>query len=101
MPPPIDWIRFDGVERFRKYLKTLRSSGIRKFNTMVDNIVEGSLREQVLEIPLETITKDDLEIVIEGEIHINVSDPLLASSFGDNKHRSGVLLFQNTFPYAK
>ncbi|GKV16654.1 hypothetical protein SLEP1_g27268 [Rubroshorea leprosula] len=86
MPPPIDWIRSDGVERFREYLKTLTSSGIRNFNTMVDNIVEDSLREQVLEIPLVTITKDDLEIVIEGEIHINVMDPLLASSLGDNKH---------------
>ncbi|GLU01510.1 hypothetical protein SLE2022_188160 [Rubroshorea leprosula] len=86
MPLPIDWIRSDGVERFREYLKTLTSSGIRNFNTMVDNIVEDSLREQVLEIPLVTITKDGLEIVIEGEIHINVMDPLLASSLGDNKH---------------
>ncbi|GLT57242.1 hypothetical protein SLA2020_302290 [Shorea laevis] len=70
MLPPVDWIRFGGVERFREYLNTLRSSGIRKFNTMVDNIVEDSLREQVLEIPLETIAKDDLEILTEGEIHI-------------------------------
>ncbi|GLT49155.1 hypothetical protein SLA2020_227330 [Shorea laevis] len=82
IPPlaPADWINLVGpnravvIERKGKYLKTLRT-GIQFLDPLVDNIVAvHSLKEQIIGIPLNTVTSGNYEIVVDGHLYIKVVD---------------------------
>ncbi|GLU04906.1 hypothetical protein SLE2022_220340 [Rubroshorea leprosula] len=86
IPPPANWgIDFVGpnrayiVERNGKYLKTL-TTGIHLLNPIVDKIAGvHSLKEEEIEIPLETVTNNDLGVVVKVHLYIKVVDPYLAT----------------------
>jgi regulator of protease activity HflC (stomatin/prohibitin superfamily) len=68
------------IERYGKYVKTL-PSGIHYLVPFVDRIAYSYLiRPHTIDIPAQLVTsKDNVSVLVEGLLHLQVVDPILAS----------------------
>ncbi|WP_111640753.1 stomatin-like protein [Marinimicrobium alkaliphilum] len=85
------------VERLGKYAKTLEA-GFHILIPFVDKITyRHTLKEEAIDVPRQAcVTKDNIQVVVNGIIYLQVVDPK-AASYGINDYRyAGMQLAQTT-----
>jgi len=84
-------------ERLGKYKKTLKP-GFHFLIPFVDRAAyHQEMREQVLDVPSQTcITKDNIEVAVDGLVYLKVMDSYKASYGISNYHAAAVNLAQTT-----
>ena len=84
-------------ERFGKYVKTL-NPGFHFMIPFVDRIAyKHEMREQVLDVPAQScITKDNVQVEVDGIIFLKVMDPYKASYGIERYHNASINLAQTT-----
>jgi regulator of protease activity HflC (stomatin/prohibitin superfamily) len=84
-------------ERFGKYVETLEP-GFHFLLPFIDNIAyEQEMREQVIDVPpQQCITRDNVQVQVDGIVYLKVMDPYKASYGIENYIRATVNLAQTT-----
>ncbi|UZJ45314.1 paraslipin [Marinimicrobium sp. C6131] len=85
------------VERLGKYAKTLEA-GFHILIPFVDKVsYQHTLKEEAIDVPSQAcVTKDNIQVVVNGVIYLQVIDPKLAS-YGISDYRyAGIQLAQTT-----
>lgn len=85
------------VERFGKYNKSMEA-GLNFIMPFIDKVAyERTLKEQALDVPSQAaITKDNIQLVVDGVLYIKVLDPYKASYGVDNYRYAVTQLAQTT-----
>ncbi|MCK5530721.1 MAG: paraslipin [Halopseudomonas aestusnigri] len=85
------------VERLGKYAKTLEA-GFHILIPFIDRVAyKHTLKEEAINVPSQAcVTKDNIQVVVDGVIYLQVVDPKLAS-YGINDYRyASIQLAQTT-----
>ncbi|MDH5324692.1 MAG: paraslipin [Gammaproteobacteria bacterium] len=85
------------VERFGKYNKSMEA-GLNFIVPFIDKVAyDRTLKEQALDVPSQAaITKDNIQLVVDGVLYIKVLDPYRASYGVDNYRYAVTQLAQTT-----
>lgn len=85
------------VERFGKYNKSMEA-GLNFIVPFIDKVAyERTLKEQAVDVPSQgAITKDNIQLVVDGVLYIKVLDPYKASYGVDNYRYAVTQLAQTT-----
>src|SRR5690625_2721308 len=75
------------VERLGKYSKTLEA-GFHILIPFIDKVAyRHTLKEEVIDVPRQMcVTKDNIQVVVDGVVYLQVMDPH-AASYGINDYR--------------